>query len=594
MKDILAFFKFLIIAGIAVAFALVSYVLYDAYMSNRIFVPAPPPTEHQIAVAARWTEVWFWLKLSLLALVVFALYAAVMRFLMVPAINSRERINYDPQTGMLPLVRRNVAPWWKRITGHNEYDELDGNLAATPHRKVWSNGRLSVTADTHGIAPESQVDYARGSWGVQGSVARKGRGLSVGEARYMSGEFHAKAQRERERAEMIRERRFASNQPAIALPPPAPVAMISLAEAIAQSDANNWIVGQATELQPVEGTNNAGRLSIFKPRNGHAAIIGGTGSGKTASTGLHFAFYARKFGYHPIVLDGKNGIDWRSAQGVVEWHNMTAESFEWQIEALTGIFRERWRMLEQSNTKTIYQLPAERRPTPIVVIFEEFGDVWTEALGLRNKEERNVLSQSVNHLFRLCRATGITLCLIDQAPEKWTQQMRGNAKFVTCYKLKGGVANAFNEYHVDKLPDVGMYSQDNVFYRPWHTEEEIDITRMFPPLGRTLLKRPANVTNALLPEVRTQTNGTNDKSAEAGKNDKKPVPPSLKKAFARSGDWAQFCKDYFDIYPDVTQAELRRIMVDVEATGKEPDAFKGVAFEMYHRFSPNGDRSKVK
>ena len=171
--------------------------------------------------------------------------------------------------------------------------------------------------------------------------------------------------------------------------------------------------------------------------------------------------------------------------------------------------------------------------------------------------------------------------------------MRGNSKAVVCYKLKGWVANAFNEYHADKLPDVGMYSQDNVFYRPWHTEEEIDLTRLFPPLERTLLRRPTNGTNAptngRILVVRTPTNGTN---GEGGKVAKNVIPPSLQKSFVRSGNWAEFCEGYFKFYPDTTQAELRRVMVDVENTGKEPEAFKGVAFEMYHRYSSNGDRSK--
>ena len=590
MKDIVAFFKFLIIAGVAVALGLVSYVFYDAYMARRIFVPAPPPTAHEIAIAARWVEVWFWVKASLLALVVFALYAAVQRFLMVPALNSRERISYDPQTGMLPLVRRNVAPWWKRVTGHNEYDELDGNLAATPHRKVWSNGRMTVEANTHGIAPESQVEYARGSWGVQSSVARKGRGMSVGEARFASGEFHAKAQFAKERAEIIREKRLASTQPL--LPVPAMADPICLADAIRQSDGNNWITGQATELQPAEGFAQVGKLSVFKPRNSHAAIIGGTGSGKTASTGLLFAFYARKFGYHPIVLDGKNGIDWRPLQGIVEWHNMDAESFEWQLQALTAIFAERWRTLEAAGAKTIYHLPADERPVPMLVIFEEFGDIWTEALGMRTKEARQALVQAVNHLFRLCRATGITLCLIDQAPEKWSQQMRGNAKFVACYKLKGGVANAFNEYHADKLPDVGMYSQDNVFYRPWHTEEEIDITRMFPPLGRTLLKRPVELDSSTPPQERNGTGTVETANGEEGGDVRNlPLPPSLVHEFQRSGKWPAFGQKFFVVHEDATQAELRLAMS--KAAGGEPIEYKSRAYRLYHRYSPHGVRANI-
>ena len=189
MKDVFAFLKLIIIAAIAGGFLLIGYTFYDAYDNQRIFAPAPPPTANEIAMASFDAQIWMAIKWSFILLVICALALAVVRFLYVPAVNARERIPYDPITGMLPLVRKNVAPWWKRMTGHNEYDELDGNLAATPHRKVWSNGKLDVVANTHGMPIESQAEYARGSWGVQGSIARKGRGMSIGEARFMSGVF---------------------------------------------------------------------------------------------------------------------------------------------------------------------------------------------------------------------------------------------------------------------------------------------------------------------------------------------------------------------------------------------------------------------
>lgn len=594
IRSVMAVAFLLLMAGMA----FIGYTFYDAYQAKRIFAPAPPPTAHEIQIAAFDAWVWFGVKSGLQVAIVLGVYWAAVRFLWVPTVKAREEIRYDPETGMLPVVRRNVAPMWKRMIGHNEYDEFDGNLSVAPHRKVYSNGHMSVTAEHDGIDPITQAEYARGTWGVQGSIARKGKGMTVGEGRYLSGEFHEKAQLNKERALQARDRREAAMQkslPVVDLVLPI-MPDITIREAIEQSTERAWVIGQATDAQPVPGFKEVGRLLTFDPRTSHVAIIGGTGSGKTASTGLLMALYARQFGIHPVLLDGKEGIDWGPLDGAVEWHSMTADTIEWQINAVMSVFQKRWDYLKDNGIPNIYKIPANKRPVPILLMMEEFGDVWAE---LRNSDKAlyKEMGQKIDKLFRLARATGITLCLIDQSPEKWSQQMRGNAKFVVCYKLKGGVANAFNEYHVDKLPNVGVFSQDNIFYRPWHTEAEIELTRLFPPLERRLIReRKRTVTNGnerpangSLPVVRT-----NERSKSGGGNNTEivPIPPSVKSSFVRSGSWHDVCVELFSVYPKMTQAQLRNSMVDIEGSGKESYQFKGVAFEMFHRYSPNGDRTK--
>lgn len=295
----------------------------------------------------------------------------------------------------------------------------------------------------------------------------------------------ARAALAQEKVDLLRQRML---PPAPALPEPAPEPIappLTLQQAIDQSTPRAWIVGQAGALQPMEGFREVGKLVTFDPRTTHVAIIGGTGSGKTASTGLLMALYARKFGLHPIILDGKEGIDWAPLDGIVEWHTMTPATIADQVAAIMDIFTERWEMLKATGAPNIYAL-SEPRPVPILLMMEEFGDIWNELKRTDAALWKEVAGQ-MDRLFRLARATGITLCLIDQAPEKWSQQMRGNAKFVTCYKLKGGVANAFNEYHVDRLPNVGVFSQDNIFYTAWHTQAEVDLAAMFAPLSLRLL-----------------------------------------------------------------------------------------------------------
>lgn len=411
-------------------------------------------------------------------------------------------------------------------------------------------------------------------------VERERKSLQVGTAL-------ARAQ-EREAREMAR---YATTQPAVEQIPSA----ITLQQAISQSTERAWIVGQASKRQAnpdVQGVT--GNLLTLDPQTTHIAIIGATGGGKTASSAMLLAVYARKFGVHPIVLDGKRGQDWKKYDGVVEWHLMTSETFEVQIGKLLDIFNKRWQWLLDNNYDNIYDAK-EKRPQPLLVIFEEFGYVWSSL----PKDKQAELTNPVNDLFRLCRSAGIILCFVDQAPKKWPDQARGNAKFVFCYKIKGMIANAFSEYFVDRLADYGMFSRDNVFYDAWFTAKLIDLNGMFQPLRRRYLetavetanvsKTPVNAAvNDRLQVVETPINAVN---VSANSADFSPIPPSLERAFMRLRCWESFCKGYLSIYPETTQAQLRKAMSRLD--GREPDTFKTEAFKWFHMYSPQGDKTKI-
>ena len=55
--------------------------------------------------------------------------------------------------------------------------------------------------------------------------------------------------------------------------------------------------------------------------------------------------------------------------------------------------------------------------------------------------------------------------------------------------------------------------------------------------------------------------------------------------------WESFCKGYLSIYPETTQAQLRKAMSKLD--GREPDTFKTEAFKWFHLYSPQGDKSKI-
>ena len=606
MKEIAKFLKLMILTSISGGFAFIGYTFYAGYEDGRIFAaepPPPPPTAHELALAAFDAQLWLFFRWTLLALLLACLALVIVRFLYVPALNARERIPYDPATGLAPVIRRNVAPWWKRLTGHNEYDEFDPNLATAPHRKIWSNGRMVVAAESDGLDPHAQADYARGSWGVQGSIARKGRGLSVGESRLLSGEAAARAELQRMKVSAAKAKLGdAPAQDTPLLPPPPP---LSFREAIEQSTPTSWILGQGAEQQPAT-PQAVGKLLAYDPRSSHIALIGATRTGKTSNTGLMVVMLARRHGLHPIVFDGKGGLDWGPLDGVVEWHNMTESNLGAYIDSLVQVYDKRYQKLIQLGKGHIYQLPAERRPVPIFAMFEEFGEHFT-ALG---KAERMAVGKQMNTLFRLGQAAGITLCLIDQAPEKWTQQMRGNSKFVVCYKLKGGVANAFNEYHADQLPDRGVFSQDNTFYKAWHTEVEApNLAGMFPPISRRMLPVIDGPTNGPArpagPKVNPALKGVapvvgppgpvGPLDPNGGGEGRKTlnIPPSLRVQFERTRTWDDFCRGFLEIYPEATAADLKRAMADVDGRGRDHRAFNGEGNRQWNRYSPNGDKDKA-
>lgn len=542
----------------------------------------------------RWQILWWGLTGS----VVLAALGGAM-YVMAIAKNKREHIYADPVTGLWPVVRENKAPVWKAMVGIKDVVENDPNLAIAPTRKIYANGVLKVEADTHGVDIHTQAQHAGKSWQVQSNIAKKvdgraSRGMTRAEAELAGGVIDAKRRMVELRESEIKQRIEQRTQPQAQQNNLLPVIVekpITIQEAISRSTERSWVIGQAYTTQPTEEANQkAGQLLTMDYRTTQAAIIGGSGSGKTESTAMLLVYNARKFGLHPIVLDGKEGLDWKSLNGTIEWHSMTKETANNQLDQIMAIFEERWELLQTTGAQTIYKIK-ENRPETLLILVEEFGDVQMN-VKMRSKEEWKSLVFKIDRLFRLGRATGIVLCLIDQAPEKWSQQMRGNAKFSVCYKLKGGVANAFNEYHVDKLPPVGVFSQDNVFYKAWHTAEELDIIGSFQPLAHRYLRTVETVVETArnAPAQVVETLETVEMKG-GDKSEKIAIPPSLERAFRRFGRWDEFCQEFFKIYPDTTQAQLRRAMSQLD--GREPETFKTEAFRYYHRYSPNGQPEKA-
>jgi len=380
--------------------------------------------------------------------------------------------------------------------------------------------------------------------------------------------------------------------PAIVLP------RLTLRQAIEQSTERSWVMGQESTIQGDSKYKPSGKLLTFDYRTNHIAIVGATGSGKTESTAELLVYYARRFNLHVIVLDGKNGLDWQRFDGAIEWHSATLDSIEHLLDGLTNVFQRRWDAMREAEVNKVYDLPG-KPPRPVLVIFEEFGYLWS--LIKQNKKLAAKLGKQVDDLFRLGRAAGIVMCLMDQAPEDWSSQMRNNAKFVICYKLNSGAGATFNEYYAGKLPTAGVFTQANVFYDAWWFDNEMDLKR-----------HCARQTKRYIPDFTPSSRHLHESSREdaytsedhedldrggvlAPKEAKNDTPPTNQREVLHEvpTDWNPVAAEFFRRNPHARQVDLARHMATLANDGRPHNNFSGLANKMYRQYSPNSDRKEV-
>lgn len=389
-----------------------------------------------------------------------------------------------------------------------------------------------------------------------------------------------------------------SAKPAQPVEQPKPkIEWLTIMDAFSRSKDREWIIGQACEQQPNRESSRQAVGSLLKVdyRTTQFAILGGSGGGKTSSTGMMLLVYAKKFKLHPIVLDGKDGLDFGplSDRNVIEWYKITPENLSGFLKQLKDIYDQRHAIMRQAGVANIYELPKNAGVQPLFVMVEEFGRVW-EASGYDKEIERHF-----NDLFSLGRAAGIILCPIDQAPEGWSKPMRSSAKFAVCYSSQGDALKAFGEHYMGELPLKGVFSRGNVFYRAWHTASLIDMRDLPPIQQRYLSNAPSNgqqndedisnasnaITNDRLQVVQTPSNASNAQTFEKSVT---PIcPHAMHRAFERLKRWDRPSEIFFQYNPEATQADLRLAMSTVE--GKKPESYKAEAFKWYHVYSKNGN-----
>lgn len=223
-------------------------------------------------------------------------------------------------------------------------------------------------------------------------------------------------------------------------PEAAPVVVepMSVSQAFAQSDATNWIIGRA----------NDGALAVFNlETHVHAAVLGATGTGKSAGAGMMLAGNALKNGHQLIVLDGKGGDDWSVFSNRCEYHYTEPQSF-------VGYAKQ---MIEAYNERK-FQQPKNH----LTVIIEEYGDLNS----LMTKKDRAYVTSCLETILRKGRSAGMHLFFIDQYPGKWEPQVLTNTKAKFVYQLHNGAI--VNEYHAQNLAERGEFLFNKRRYNSFH------------------------------------------------------------------------------------------------------------------------------
>lgn len=399
-------------------------------------------------------------------------------------------------------------------------------------------------------------------------------------------------ERERKLTEQLKfQQKIASGNPQGQLQPVAPpkIEFLSLQEAVNKSTKDKWVMGQGIEYQLDKSKAHiAGKLFEINP-NSHFSILGATRSGKTKSTAFHLVLLARIFKWHVIVLDGKGGLDWRKYGNIVEWHDLTPQNLTHYVNAVHDVYLQRREYLNAYDAGELSELPEGKKLPHVLVIFEEFGTTWVKA----NKSKE--IDTIMDDLFRLSCATGLHMCLVDQAPQLWSSNMATNAAIAFCFRAKGQTLNAFGGYYCGNL-QVGQFCDDTSIYKSWYVAGE-DVLPRLPAQTRRLLKLPAN-------EPRTEDKNAGSFAAfstlaNTGSQNERTsatrvsLPPSVIRSFGGNSDWDKAAKQYFLMYPDAEHIDWCKAMALLADDGREYTAFKGgLSQRLYHAYSPKGKGNK--
>jgi ABC-type oligopeptide transport system ATPase subunit len=276
---------------------------------------------------------------------------------------------------------------------------------------------------------------------------------------------------------------------------------LSLTDAFHQSTPDNWILGQ----------NERGPFNFSIKESQHVGILGASGTGKTSGTGVLMMLNALKSRFHVIALDGKDGIDWMCFKDYIEVYPTNDQVISEQVDAIYRQYKSRMKNLAIQEVDHYSKLDVQVKP--IMVIMEEFGNSM-DTLKVMDSGAHAATEAQFSEMFRMSRAAGIHLVLIDQLMDGWPKVLKANTKGVIAYWVGGQQGAAFNAHKLHELAEQGQFWSRDRVYDAWHTKPDA------PKLLATV--KPSATKYLTLTATRTST----DEEAEGGGMDENTPPLS--------------------------------------------------------------------
>ena len=164
----------------------------------------------------------------------------------------------------------------------------------------------------------------------------------------------------------------------------------------------------------------------------HSLITGQTGSGKSVQLQA-LVYGALSRGFHVHIADPtKEGADFVFAERHCESFISTLEGTAGLLERVYAIVSAQKKVRRQYGAGAWYDLPEDIRPTPHLVLIDEFFSLVMKSAGkseenqARNEVKENILDL-VGRLAREARAAGVHLALVAQRPD--ASVMKGEMRF---------------------------------------------------------------------------------------------------------------------------------------------------------------------
>lgn len=436
---------------------------------------------------------------------------------------------------------------------------IDGNAALREYRvgRVWWNPWSGTRALFDPNLMESSVAYITDQGIVEGPPIREPVRIETQRTRHIQAMYPGDAVLASSRAPIMQPKpasmRSIAAKPAkpsapLALPAPEPVTSVTpprlaLVDALKQSTADRWIVGQAED----------GKLAAFNPRaHAHAAIVGSTGTGKTTSVGYALVLQAIRQQYHTIILDPDGGADWSRFRSHCEWHEADRTTFPGQVEAIHRLFESR---ADDANVQ------------PVFVVLEEYGDLIRQ-LRVTSKADADGVDVMLDTLLRRGRKRGVHLCFIDQYPEHWSQQVIGGTKFRAVFQLGPNQGAKLEEYKAAQLPDVGTFLVREQRYLSWDAAASASTALSYVPVGNV----PRIIDGAPVRSFGAAGEGGSTSGSEPTE------PPPNRTTEPEETDAQRCAKAMIDADPATRQVDLVNAL----------EISKVYASELWHRYHPAG------